>query len=207
MMKLSIVGMSGLGKSYWSKKLERAGFKRFCCDDLITRKLDGALKRPDGRRMDLGEWMGFPYTPGYRSREKNYLQKEGEVLKEIFDHIRHRSPPGENIVVDTTGSVIYTGHELIRTLRRLTRVVHLRTTPSATQEMLSAYLASPRPVIWGQIFTRRPGESDEASLGRCYPSLLSYREALYRRWADTGVDYDVHVRKDLSAEAFLERLA
>lgn len=205
-MKLSIVGMSGLGKSYWSKKLEGAGFRRFCCDDMITRKLDGVLTRPDGTPMDLGEWMGFPYTPGYRSRERTYLQKEAEVLKEIFDHIRRRSSD-ENVVVDTTGSVIYTGHELVRTLRRLTRMVHLRTTPSAIQEMLSAYLASPRPVIWGEIYTRREGESNEASLGRCYPSLLSYREALYRRWADISVEYETHIRKDLTAEAFLERLA
>ena len=61
-MKLSIVGMSGLGKSYWSKKLEEAGVKRFCCDEEITRKLQKALTRPDGSRMDLGEWMGFPFT-------------------------------------------------------------------------------------------------------------------------------------------------
>ncbi len=205
-MKLSIVGMSGLGKSYWSKKLEEAGVKRFCCDELITRKLDGALKRPDGTRMDLGEWMGFPFTPGYNARERTYLQKEAEVLKEIFDYLRHRSPPGESVVVDTTGSVIYTGHELIRTLRRLTRVVHLETTPSATQKMLAAYLAAPRPVIWGEIFIKRAGEGDEASLGRCYPSLLSYREALYRRWADASIGYDVHIKKDLSAEAFLALL-
>lgn len=205
-MKLSIVGMSGLGKSHWSKKLEEVGFKRFCCDELITRKLDGTLRRPDGTQMDLGEWMGFPFTPGYRARERTYLQKEGEVLKEIFDHIRRRSTEDENVVVDTTGSVIYTGFELIRTLRRLTRVVHLRTTPSATQEMLAAYLAAPRPVIWGEIFTQRDGETDEDSLGRCYPSLLSYREALYRRWADNGIDYDVHIRQDLTADEFLEFL-
>ncbi len=206
-MKLSIVGMSGLGKSYWSKKLEAAGVKRFCCDDAITRKLDGTLRRPDGTRMDLGEWMGFPFTPGYKTRERIYLQKEGEVLKEIFDYMKHRSAPGENVVVDTTGSVIYTGHELIRTLRRLTRVVHLQTTPSAIQKMLDAYLAAPRPVIWGEVFVKQAGETNEASLGRCYPSLLSFREALYRRWADASIDYDTHIRRDLSAEAFLELVA
>ena len=39
-MKISIVGMSGSGKTYWSKKLESEGFKRFCCDDLIEEKLE-----------------------------------------------------------------------------------------------------------------------------------------------------------------------
>ena len=118
--------------------------------------------------------------------------------------MKHRSSPDERVVVDTTGSVIYTGHELIRTLRRLTRIVHLETTPSATQKMLDAYLAAPRPVVWGEVFIKRAGESNEASLGRCYPSLLSYREALYRRWADASIGYETHIRKDLSAEEFLK---
>jgi hypothetical protein len=73
--------------------------------------------------------------------------------------------------------------------------------------MLAAYLAAPRPVIWGEIFVKRTGETDEASLGRCYPSLLSYREALYRRWADASIDYDIHIRKNLSAEEFLKLVA
>lgn len=203
-MKLSLVGMSGLGKSYWSKKLEAAGFKRFCCDELITQKLERVLKRSDGTKKDLGEWMGFPYSRNYKTREQIYLMKEADVLKNLFDYIKYRSLSSEPLVVDTTGSVIYMEHELIRTLRRLTRIVHLKTTPSVTQDMLAAYLAAPRPMIWGEFFIKREGETNETSLGRCYPSLLSYREALYRRWADASIDYDVHIRKDLSAEDFLK---
>jgi len=64
-MRLSLIGMSGSGKSSWSIKLSELGFKRFCCDDMITEKLDRDLTRPDGTCMKLGEWMGFPYEPHY----------------------------------------------------------------------------------------------------------------------------------------------
>jgi len=44
-MTISLVGMSGTGKTYWSKQLESKGFKRFCCDDLIGEKLGTVLKK------------------------------------------------------------------------------------------------------------------------------------------------------------------
>ena len=39
-MKLSLIGMSNSGKSYWSKKLEDYGFKRFSSDDYIEEILE-----------------------------------------------------------------------------------------------------------------------------------------------------------------------
>ena len=60
-MRISLIGMAGAGKTYWSIKLAQQGFRRFCCDDLIAAKLAPDLKRPDGSTMGMGEWMGFPY--------------------------------------------------------------------------------------------------------------------------------------------------
>ena len=60
MKRLSLIGMAGIGKYYWSKKLEAEGFRRFCCDDLIASKLGPQLIRSDGATMTMGEWMGFP---------------------------------------------------------------------------------------------------------------------------------------------------
>jgi hypothetical protein len=34
---ITLTGMSGLGKSYWSKVLAAKGYKRFCCDETIKR--------------------------------------------------------------------------------------------------------------------------------------------------------------------------
>ncbi len=72
-MLISPIGMSDSGKSYWSEKLARHGFRRFCLDALIAQKLSGKLRRKDPGPLTLGEWMGFPFQDGYQEREELYL--------------------------------------------------------------------------------------------------------------------------------------
>jgi shikimate kinase len=182
--------MSGTGKSTWAARLAERGFRCFCCDEMITAKLSPELVRPDGKAMTVGEWMGFPYEPHYKERESAYLACEMEVLDEICAYLSDaKSKPEENIVVDTTGSVIYVGEETLRKLRRHTVVVHLATPPEVWEHMLKAYVANQRPVLWRGLFSQEPNESMEEALARCYPRLLSAREQLYERCAHVIVDY------------------
>ena len=70
--------------------------------------------------------MGFPYESQYKQRESKYLACEVEVLIEVLEYLESgQNNPEENVVVDTTGSVIYTGDEILRRLRRTTTVVYL----------------------------------------------------------------------------------
>lgn len=189
-MRLSLIGMSGSGKSRWAGRLAEHGFRRFCCDDLIAAKLAAELGMPDGRLMSLGEWMGFPYEPQYPEREERYLACEIEVLTECLDWLN--GPPStedEDVVIDTTGSVVYTGESTLERLRRLTTVVHVATPPEVQEQMLRAYVANQRPVLWRGLFSKRTGESSEEALARCYPGLLSSRERLYERYADVTIDH------------------
>ena len=133
-MRLSLIGMAGSGKSYWSVKLAELGFYRFCCDDLIEERLAPELRRADGTSMGLAEWMGFPYEPDYQSRESKYLTYEIDVLNGILKDLGNRQPNHmEKIVIDTTGSVIYTGQEILEKLLRFTTVVHLSTPPEVKE--------------------------------------------------------------------------
>jgi len=189
-MYLSLIGMAGSGKTHWSKKLSERGFMRFCCDDMIAEKLAPELKNPDGTTMSVAEWMGFPYEPHYKERESRYLSCEAEVLREIIEYIESRKGgPHENIVVDTTGSVIYTGDRLLRSLCRCTTVVLLSTPPEVQERLLKAYMTHPHPMLWRDMFSKRPNESRLDALARCYPRLFSSRERLYRRYADVTIDY------------------
>lgn len=182
--------MSGSGKSRWAARLAEHGFRRFCCDDLITEKLAPELTRQDGTLMELGEWMGFPYEPRYRERESRYLACEIEVLSEVFKYLQvHTKNPNEDVVIDTTGSVIYTGEDMLKKLCRYTKVVHLATPPEVQELMLKAYIANQRPVLWRDMFSKRPNETNEEALTRCYPRLLFSREGLYERYADVTIDY------------------
>lgn len=204
-MHLSLIGMSGSGKSYWSRELAELGFLRFCCDDLIAGKLAPELRRSNGTAMDLGEWMGFPYEPGYKERESTYLACEIAVIGEILDYLSG-SNPGEQVVVDTTGSVIYAGQETLRRLRSITTVVHLETPAEMKESMLQEYVDQPRPVLWRDIFFKKQGETNQEALARCYPLLAFSREKLYCQHAHVTIDYYARKREGFGARDFLEKI-
>jgi shikimate kinase len=206
-MKLSLIAMSGSGKSYWSAKLAECGFRHFDCDGMIAAKLDTVLKRTDGTIQSLGEWMGFPYQSGYQQREIRYLECEKKVLRQIFEAIeKGPADPDLNIVVDTTGSVIYTGKALLDHLRHLTTVVYLETDFEVKDRMLLSYRTDPRPVLWQGQFVRNPDENNQAALARCYAVLLAQRERLYKRYAHVSIPYAQYRRKDWTVVDLIEAI-
>ena len=206
-MYLSLIGMAGSGKSYWSMKLAEHGFLRFCCDDLIAEKLAGELAEANGTSRGLAEWMGFPYELNYKVRESRYLACEVDVLNGILRDVASlEEGPEERIVIDTTGSVIYTGKEVLTNLCRFTTVVHLATPPEVKDAMLQVYLAQPRPVLWGDVFSKRSDETNEQALARCYPKLLLARERLYKRYADLSVDYHKRNEEGFGTHDFLREI-
>jgi shikimate kinase len=206
-MRISLIGMAGSGKSYWSTKLVEFGFSRFCCDDLIAEKLALELRQADGTSKGLADWMGFPYERSYKEREAKYLAYEIEVLNEILRGIEVLdSDAEERIVIDTTGSVIYTGEEILARLRRCTTIVHLSTPPEVKESMLQVYVAQPRPVLWRDMFSRKPDETNEEALAQCYPRLLSTRERLYGRYAHVAIDYYERNDESFRVDEFLSAI-
>mgnify|MGYP000022350714 FL=1 len=206
-MHLSLIGMSGSGKSHWSVRLAESGFHRFCCDEMIARNLSAELTRADGTAMDLGEWMGFPYEPNYKEREVRYLTHEIRVLEEILGFIADSAwDSGKNIIVDTTGSVIYTGETVLKKLCLHTTVVHFSTPPEIQERMLDVYKAQPRPILWRDLFSKEPDEANEKALARCYPELLSSRERLYERCADVTIDYYTRNEDSFGVSDFLKEI-
>jgi len=170
-MILSLVGMSNVGKTHWSKKLETLGFVRFGCDDEIERVL---------RIDDLAAWMGFPDSSTYREREKEYLDAEARVLRSVLSRL---DAIGGDVVIDTTGSVVYLGDDLLDELRRRTKVVYLRADERAVAAMTEKFFVCPKPVVWGDRFEPSSAENRDETLRRCYPSLLSWRDERYSQLA------------------------
>ncbi len=188
-------------------KLAEICFRRFCCDDLIAEKLAPELRQANGTSRDLAEWMGFPYEPHYRARESRYLAFEIESLNEILVDIEScENNTSERVVIDTTGSVIYTGDNVLTRLRRCTTVVHLSTPPEVKERMLQLYVTQPRPVLWRDVFSRKPDETNEEALARCYPRLLFARERLYGRYADVSIDYHKRNEESFDANDLLEEI-
>lgn len=202
LMKLSLIGMSNTGKSYWSKILENKGFKRYGCDDLLEAKLGDHLKAFGYSGIeDVAKWMGQPYDSQYVETSKLYLDAETETMHEVFAEVKEFDD-GVDVVIDTTGSVVYTGDQILQSLSALTKVFYLETPASVQEEMRQRYLAEPKPVIWGDSFNRRDDESNLEALGRCYPELLAWRSKRYQELADVTVDYHALRAPGASIEAF-----
>jgi shikimate kinase len=113
---------------------------------------------------------------------------------------------GEGILLDTTGSVVYTGDEICRRLQALTTVVYLAVPPAEEETLIARYLSDPKPVLWGDQFEQRPGESAKDAVARCYPQLIANRKKLYERYAHRTVSLAKLEGMRLDARGFLELL-
>ena len=165
--------------------------------------------RENGSLLTLGEWMGFPFQEGYQLREDLYLAAEKQLMAEILDWIDEKACGGsdENIVVDTTGSVIYVGETILKRLRSLTTVINFTVPTVVGEAMLRQYISNPRPVLWRGFFSIEPGESVEEAMFRCYHALLDSREVAYHELADIEIDYFIRNSPGFRIANFLELAA
>jgi len=95
-LRLCFIGMSNIGKSYSSELLrDKFNFNYY--------EVDGEIQKVIGASgmTDASSWMGYPYEDKYAANEKSYLDLE--VEKTGLDLTRVSG----NLVMDTTGSVIY----------------------------------------------------------------------------------------------------
>lgn len=186
-MKISFIGMSGCGKTTWSKKLEQKGFAYFGCDDYIGLKLAQKMKYQGFEGIhEVARWLGQPYEPQHQTSSKKYLDFERSSVVEILNKLECFDGKA---VIDTTGSVIYLGDELMERLAETTTIVYIKVPESKKQEMFRTYMNDPKPVLWGSMFKRRPGESEMEALRRCYPLFLDFRSRQYEKYAKVTVDY------------------
>lgn len=199
--------MSGSGKSYWAKQLESKGFRRFSIDEILEEKLSDGLKHLGYSGInDLAKWMRQPYEDRYAATSRTYLDYEKKAMLETLHFIEMQNNEHENIVIDTTGSVIYLDEEILEKLSNLTKVVYLDTPASVKQEMYELYKKEPKPVIWGESFYQKNGESPVTALARCYPELLAFRTKQYEKLADITMDYHTLHDTGYSFDKFIEKI-
>ena len=198
---LSLIGMSNIGKTFWSKKLSDIGFTHHNCDDRIEELLSPLLNDLGYSGIaDVSKWMGQPYDQQFSERQMKYLFFEEEVLENIFDKIENGTE--ENMIIDTTGSVIHTRRGLCERLNRLSVVVYLESSEEMKEEMFQKYLKEPKPVVFGNIYSSKENESQTESLGRCYKELLELRSTLYKEHADIVIPFEKN-NHDLNAAEFI----
>ena len=206
-MHITLIGMSNIGKSRWSKRLEaESGFERVACDDLVERKLAPELiKHGYAGIRDVAKWMGQPFDPQYPDTSAKYLACEQAVMRETIERLKNPAAgkPPKPLVIDTTGSVIYLGEEIAKQLRALTRIVYLEASPEHSARLFDRYMHSPKPVIWDGAYTPQAGEAPQDTLKRCYPELLRRRAALYKEIAHVIIPYEKHHGRDMNITSLI----
>ena len=186
-LRLALIGMSGAGKSFWSRVLASAGHPALSCDDRIEQRLAPRLSSGGYSGINgVAAWMGWPDSPTYAVRESDYLSEEIAVLEEVLTNLE--KSPEKSLVLDTTGSVIYTGNHLLLRLRKQMTVVHLAASPQEQQLLIERYLNDPKPVLWRGAFQPRPEETPRDTVARCYPNLIAGRRQSYAALAHCTVE-------------------
>lgn len=184
---ISFIGMSNIGKTFWSKRLTKLGFKHINVDDLIETKLVPVLKKRGFKGInDMAKWLGQPYEPQFKENQAKYLSLENETMQEIFNQI---SKLKENVIIDTTGSVIYTNKKIIEQLKQHALVVYLEAPASFKKEMYKNFLKNPKPIVWDRLYKKLDHENEKKALERCYSELLEYRSNEYAKLADVTIPY------------------
>lgn len=177
--RLAFVGMSNAGKSYRSAVLQNEL-------DFFWYEVDAHIQKvlQHENMSDISSWLGHPTMETYHRRAQAYIAAE-----ETCTYLEGLDTHGKNLVFDTTGSVIYLSDQTKNWLLNECLVVNIDVGTEAIDEMTARYFAEPKPVIWGDTFTRREGEDDASALKRCYPEMLRQRLQAYRALAHLTIPY------------------
>jgi len=204
-LRLALIGMSGAGKTFWTKKLAASRYPAISCDDRIEQKLAPRLAAGGYAGINgVAAWMGWPDSAAYVERESEYLAEEIHTLDEILTEIEKQ--PEKSLVLDTTGSVIYTGNNLLMRLRRQMTIVHLAASAEEQQLLIERYLKDPKPVLWRGAFQPKPGEAPRETVARCYPALIAARRRSYEALAHCTLQVAALRDGALDAPAFLKMI-
>jgi shikimate kinase len=204
-LRLALIGMSGAGKTFWTKKLAEAGYPAVSCDDRIEQKLAPRLAAGGYAGINgVAAWMGWPDSATYTERESEYLAEEIHTLDEILTELENQAK--KSLVLDTTGSVIYTGNNLLMRLRRQMTIVHLAASAEERQLLIERYLNDPKPVLWRGAFQARVGEQPRDTVARCYPALIVARRQSYEALAHCTLQVAALRDGTLDAAAFLKMI-
>jgi shikimate kinase len=181
-LRLALIGMSGAGKSFWTRRLVASGYPAISCDDQIETKLGPRLASGGYSGINgVAAWMGWPNSATYLERESEYLTLEIGVLDEVLTDLERLRD--KSLVLDTTGSVIYSGNNLMMRLRRQMTVVYLAASAEERGLLIERYLCDPKPVLWRGAFQATAGETPRETVARCYPTLIAARRQSYEALA------------------------
>ena len=194
-LRIALVGMSNIGKSYTGMRLATAfDFELIEVDKLIWESLG------QGSMADFAAWQGQPYSDGYAEREAKSISLESDAT------LKALSLPDGNAILDTTGSVIYTDKIVQEKLASDWYIVHIEATSDAVKRLKSQYFKHPKPLIWNNHYICGDKQTAKDAILDCYPKLLASRARAYEKLANKTITSDIILNPDVTIDEIYERL-
>lgn len=200
---ITMLGMSNVGKSFWSRRFARYGFSRIGMDDIIMDVLYETGTLTEKTDAALALWLGMPDEERFAGRQKILLAYEAALARKIAEKIEQGS--ANNTVIDPGGSIIYVPQETQNRLKAKSLVVYIEATDAMKKEMFEKFIQHPKALIWGDTYIPKEYETRTETLARCYPLLLESRVALYRKMADITLPH-IQLPHTIRGDELLERV-
>ncbi len=231
---ITLIGMSGAGKTHISCQLEKWGWHNYSCDYVIgSEYLKDELDSTQGISAEnigalsvyLGK-LGKPLSGGFdlelfQQRQKSYYDAEVMALRDMDRVLNNVSC---NFVHDSTGSLCeIEDNALLKKIGEQTMFIYLKTGEEEEKEVLRRAREYPKPLFFPprfltkklEIYMSQNGhenvaevEPDEFSRW-VFPILFEERKPKYQRLADLyGITIPSNEFKNLqSSDQFIEIIA
>ena len=222
------MGMSGVGKTYFSQKLADWGWGHYSCDVEIGKDLLGLTRAMRAEDISaLHEFLGLPGDEGkgglplneYKRRQRLY--KNAEIVSLMTLGERIRGCEHDWFVNDSTGSLVeITNDDVIDYVGQWTKFIYIKGCGQQEEALIKRATEYPKPIYyppalfdgWVDEYLVEQGlkdasEMDPVEFSRwVFPILLQSRLPKYQRIADKyGVTIESADLEKVSSEAeFLE---
>jgi len=228
---ITLIGMSGVGKSYISQQLAEWGWYRYSCDENIGADLIGKPELSEAEVLDalakLVGRLGSRDKGGlclreFRKRQSSYYHAECRSLLFLDRHIAKAEGEGfDQFVHDSTGSFCEIEDEVVlESVGDLSEVCYIEASPEHEAEVVDRAQKHPKPLFfppskfmgWYDGFMSEHGLSDDQDIDPdtfsrwVFPKLFEQRLPKYKKLADKfGYTVPSSALADVtSADEFLE---
>jgi ribonuclease HI len=228
---ITLIGMSGVGKTYFSEKLASWGWGHYSCDVEIGKDLLGLDREMKAADISaLHEFLGLPGDeaqgglPMAEYKRRQRLYKNAEIVSLMNLRRRVAASGKRKFVNDSTGSLVeITNEDVIDFVGRSSLVVYIRGSGAQEEALVERATAYPKPIYyppalfdgWVDEYVAEQGLDGHVSMDPVgfsrwvFPKLLAARLPKYQSIAD---EYGVTIESsDLegveSEQAFFEVIA
>ncbi|HRC26971.1 MAG TPA: ATPase [Alphaproteobacteria bacterium] len=163
---VTLIGMSGVGKSHTACNLARWGWHNYSCDWLIgTRYLKDAVRQDGALSPDniagLSDFVGQIGNPAkggvgleeFRRRQRLYYEAECAVLRDIDAGLESAAQKGRSFVNDSSGSLCEVEDEtILEHVGSKTLFVYLKAAQEDHPKILERAVLYPKPLYFPPAF-------------------------------------------------------